>query len=377
MGSNTFTGGYADGNALTKALLDTAYQTLQLDISNTSLMTTGSSDNQVLTSTGSGTAAAFEAIPDPLGPFALRNYGLNASATAGVLTIKLKTKALTDPSASDVVNFNYSTNGTTSASYSSVNITSATSIPINASATLGFVSTSTARIFVYGYYNTLASAVKLAVSARPDLDIGEAIAFTAMSTTADSSHLRYATGTLTAVPRLLGWVEAAHNSGGSWQSATKVNITQNSQTSPFEANRAGTTSSARIGQLAISASTGSFSTTNTTYTDVTNASVTITTTGRPVFIGLVADGTNNESRINTQDSGGSPYAYFQLLRGTVTVGVYNLAGGGTAISVPASSMQFIDTFGAGIFTYKLQCKSLGAGDETQVTRAKLIVYEIG
>lgn len=225
MGNNTFTGGYADGNALTKALLDTAYQTLQLDVSNTALMTTGSTAGQALISTGSGTAAAFSAIPDPKGPFALRNYGLKATVATGVMTVNLKTNAGTAPSGSDIVDFVYSTNGVTSATYSAVQVTAATSIAINSSASLGYTATTASSIFVYGYYNTVTSSVKLAVSARSELDCGRTVGTTQISASADSADNIYATAALTVVPRLLGVVIAAHNSAGAWQTPTSVNIT--------------------------------------------------------------------------------------------------------------------------------------------------------
>lgn len=228
--SNTYTKGYSDGNALTEAMLDNAYQTLQLDIANAALTTTGSTSGQVMTSNGSGIAPSFQTIPDPQGPFALRNYGLKATVATGVMTISLKTKALTNPSATDIVDFNYSTNGTTSASYTSVQVTAATTLAINSSANLGFASTATCRIYVYGYYNTVTTSVKLAVATRDDLDNGAGVAMTAISASADSGNILYATAALTVVPRLLGWIDSAHSSAGAWQTPTKVNINNNNGT---------------------------------------------------------------------------------------------------------------------------------------------------
>jgi len=231
--SNTFTGNYADGAALTKAMLDTAYQTLQLDVANTALTTTGSTTGQALISNGSGIAASFQTIPDPQGPFSLRNYGLKATVASGIMTVTLTTKAGTAPSASDLVNFNYSTAGTTSATYATVNVASATTVALNASASLGFNTTSTVRIFIYGYYNTAASAVKLAIAGRPDLDRGEIITTVALSASADSGAVLYATAALSVAPRLLGWAESAHNSGGSWQTPSRVTVNNNSNCSKW------------------------------------------------------------------------------------------------------------------------------------------------
>lgn len=227
MGDNTYTKGYADGAALTESELDTAYKSLKLDISNTTTLTSGSTSGQFLQSNGSGIAASFGSVPDPLGPFALRNYGLSTSTSAGALTISLKTKALSDPSTNDAVDVTYSTNGTTSATYSAVQVTSALSLTITASATLGFQGTATNRVFVYAYYNTATTSVKLAVSARADLDSGNKSTTVAMAASADSQSALYATAVLSVAPRLLGYVESALNASSQWQSATKVNVSNN------------------------------------------------------------------------------------------------------------------------------------------------------
>lgn len=232
--SNTFTKGYINGSALTESQLDTAYQTLQLDVANTAVMTTGSSSGQALLSNGSGVAASFQTIPDPQGPFALRNYGLKATVATGVMTVSLTTKAGTAPSGSDKVDFNYSTNGTTSASYTTIQISSATTLTVNASATLGYSSTSTNRVYIYGYYNTSAATVKLAISARSGLDSGGSVLTVAVSASSDSAETLYATAALTVMPRLLGVIDAARNSGGSWQTPSKVNIVNESQTASWK-----------------------------------------------------------------------------------------------------------------------------------------------
>ncbi len=357
MGTNTYTKGYSNGAALTEAQLDTAYQTLNLDVSNTALMTTGSTDGQVLTSTGSGLAAAFETIPDPQGPFALRNYGLKATVAAGVMTITLTTKAGTAPSGSDKVDFNYSTNGTTSAVYSSVQVSNATTLSINASATLGAASTSTVRIYTYGYYNTVTTSVKLAVSSRSDLDQGAGVAMVSLSASADSGSVLYASAVLTVVPRLLGWINATHTSAGAWQTPSKVNISNNSPTSPFEQSRARTSSAGRIGQVVVSGSCGNFSATGS-FTDITNLSISIMTTGRPVYLGLRPDGTGSSAYI--QIGGAAPCeAEVKFVRdGATTTGPESIAGAASGLNVPASGISTIDFPSAGTYTYTLQVKAL-------------------
>lgn len=358
--SNTYTKGYSDGSALTEAMLDNAYQTLQLDIANTALTTTGSTSGQALLSNGSGIAASFQTIPDPQGPFALRNYGLKATAASGVLVVNLKTKALGAPSASDAIDFNYSTNGTTSASYSSVQVTAATTISLNASATLGYSATSTLRIFVYGYYNTVTTSVKLALSARSDFDNGGAVAMTAISASADSNTLLYATGALTVVPRLFGWIESTHNSGGSWQTPTKVNVTN--------------ISLGQRGVVVSSSDTGSFTTSSTSYVDVTNATLSITTTGRPVFVGLMSNAVGGAVAITTAGAGNS--GGFKILRGTSTISITTIGVGTNTVTVPCGAVHHIDLVGAGTYTYKLQAVvSIGTATAA-VGNCKLVAYEL-
>lgn len=365
--SNTFTGNYADGAALTKAMLDTAYQTLQLDIANTALTTTGSTTGQALISNGSGTAASFQTIPDPQGPFSLRNYGLKATAASGVLTVSLKSKALTDPTANDLVNFNYSTSGTTSSSYTSVNVTAATSLAINSSASLGYTSTSTSRIFVYGYYNTATANVKLAVSARGDLDVGSAVTTTAISSSADSPGVLYASASLSITPRLLGFVEAAHNSAGAWQTPTKVNVTNNKQQG-----------------LAISSSSATF-TLNTTSTQVTNLSISWTATGRPVKLQLIpAEGSLGTNGVlylaPTTSSTVTANLLFKRDSTAISNYTYNLngaAGDAETLSIGLGGASVVDRPVPGVYTYTLFANKAGsASTAAEVQYVRLLITEL-
>lgn len=388
--SNTFTKGYQDGSALTEAELDTAYQTLQLDIANTALATTGSSQGQVLTSNGSNIAASFQSISDPQGPFSIRNYGLKATVASGVMTISLKTKALADPSGTDIVNFNYSTNGVTSASYNTVNISAAVTFTVSASATLGFTSTSTSRIFVYGYYNTATSSVKLAVSARSDLDRGEAKLTTIMSASADSLQNVYASAALTVVTRMLGHVDAAITAAGLWQTPSHVNITNNvdlenvptvNQVVYSNTTRATGTTVGR-GGVAISADCGGFSTNSTVAVNVTNLSVTITTAGRPVFIGMVSSAGGNDTDplnrtcLSLQEiSTGN--AYVHIKRGATDVAVYFMrATSGTDNQYSPTAPFVIDTPVAGTYTYTVTTFTTTNSNTMVVNYYKLIAYEL-
>lgn len=390
MGSNTYTKGYSDGSSLTEAQLDNAYQTLQADISNTALMTTGSTSGQVFTSNGSGVAGSFQGVPDPLGPFALRNYGLKATVASGVMKITLLTKAGATPSGTDIVDFVYSNNGTATGTYNSIQVEQATTFTLSASATLGFTSTSTSRIFVYGYYNTATTAVKLAVSARSDLDRGETKLTVAMSASADSLQNIYSSAVLTVIPRLLGHVDAAVSSAGLWQSPNRVNVSNNidleniptvNQVVYGNTTRATGTTVAR-GGVAISADSGGFSTQSTTAVNITNLSVTITTAGRPVCLVMVSsNGGNDTDPLNrtclSLQEVVSGNAFIHFKRASSDVGVYFLrATSGTDNLYSPTSPMIIDPVGSGTYTYTVQGYTTTNSNTLVVNYYKLVAYEL-
>ena len=123
-----------------------------------------------------------------------------------------------------------------------------------------------------------------------------------------------------------------------------------------------------------SASCGAFTSTSSSYIDVTNLSVSITTTGRRVSIELMADGdTTNRSMFSVA---GGDSLFFQIYRdSTVICTTGAIAPSGAAIQVPSSCVTFKEKPSAGTYTYKIQGKT-SAGSLWGVTRAKLIVYEM-
>jgi len=371
MANNTFTKTYADGAALTAAMLDTAVQTLQLDISNTAIATTGSTSGQGLLSNGSGIAASFQSIPDPQGPSALRNYGLKATVASGVMVVTLTTKAGSAPSGSDKVDFNYSTNGTTSASYTSIQVSGSTTISLNASASLGYTPTSTTRVYVYAYYNTAAAAVKLALSARSDFDFGGSVITTAVTATSDSHSVLYSTAAVTVVPRLMGYVDVAHNSTGSWQTPSKVNITQN------ETSNSG---------YYIAASSGTDSTTSSSFVAVLNQSLTVIAKGGPVEITAIG---TDPATIGSATSGWylkssissvTHYADIQISRGGTALTIYRMAidiktsADQCQLRLPPGVIRFVDFPPPGSHTYSLEYRAKPAsGNSIHAEYVRMLV----
>lgn len=138
---------------------------------------------------------------------------------------------------------------------------------------------------------------------------------------------------------------------------------------------------AAVGEIALSASSGNFSTTSSTLVDVTNLSVTITTVGRPVRLELVQDGSGN---ISTVDIGanGNCQGRFAFVRDATTLTLdakFAITATGytfSQISFPPSVISYTDVVAAGTYTYKLQARDLSGISTVSVKLCKLMAYEI-
>ncbi len=124
----------------------------------------------------------------------------------------------------------------------------------------------------------------------------------------------------------------------------------------------------------ISTSSGAFSTTSTSYVDITNLTVTITTTGRPVEIAGIQGYFNTFSGASSQ-----AYAMIKCLRGAVDVAEQTLgvAQNESPVStdVPGSVIRFVDVPAAGTYTYKLQIKKT-IGTSADAQGVKILVREM-
>lgn len=142
-----------------------------------------------------------------------------------------------------------------------------------------------------------------------------------------------------------------------------------------------------FGQVVSSTSTGSFTTTSNSLTDITNATLSITTHGRPVFIGMLNDGNSDTSSINMSQSstgqlninGGIALfsnnggGYAQVMEHAIG-GVLSTVTSQVSVVYPPSSFWHIDTPAAGTWSYKLQGFA-AASSTLSVTNCKLIAYE--
>lgn len=144
----------------------------------------------------------------------------------------------------------------------------------------------------------------------------------------------------------------------------------------------------------VSSSSGVFSTTNSvSEDDVTNLSVTITTTGRPVFVGLIDDGASvgiaDQSYVGAIIPGSTTnvdvlagFAIFEDLVAIARIQIGSQFDTGAAIAskgmwVPPSSLWTISVPAAGSHTYKVKAINLSSPSNSAVVkRAKLIAYEL-
>lgn len=130
---------------------------------------------------------------------------------------------------------------------------------------------------------------------------------------------------------------------------------------------------AALGQQFSSGNT--FSTTSGSFVDVTSLSISITTTGRPVFVAIVDDGVALGGSGLFQTSGAAPPSSgdIAILRAGVIKCLVHVATGDDR-SIPGN-MICIDTPGAGTYTYKVQARN-NDGVTTTLNYVRLVAYEL-
>lgn len=142
---------------------------------------------------------------------------------------------------------------------------------------------------------------------------------------------------------------------------------------------------AALGQQ-LSSSSGSYFYTGSTGTqDVTNLSVTITTTGRPVYVGIIHDGSGGPHSISftsaTANLSAIGFIYIKRDATTLvstTVGVTATADGSTSSVFnffPTNVFTF-DVPAAGTYTYKISAGLSLATSTMSFAKLKLFAYEL-
>lgn len=116
----------------------------------------------------------------------------------------------------------------------------------------------------------------------------------------------------------------------------------------------------------VSNSSGSFTTTSTSYVDVTNLSVTLTTTGRPVILNIQPDGLATAA---TSVTAGSTMTH-KYVRASTDISIWRTTSG----ELPMGALFIDANLGAGTYTYKVQV--LVSGGTGAVTNMRLVAYEL-
>lgn len=124
-------------------------------------------------------------------------------------------------------------------------------------------------------------------------------------------------------------------------------------------------------------SSGSETITDTSYNDVTNLTVTITTTGRPVILAAMGN-SSAVSSIRLSSNGVDQAFFWQILRdSTVVAGdAYHNTSATNPVYLPCSSISALDPVGAGTYTYKVQAKVSNAAASMVFSGVIFYAYEL-
>ena len=293
----------------------------------------------------------------------LTNLGLSASVASNALTVALKTKSGADPSAGDPVKIAFRDPTITTGNYVQRTATAATSLVISSGSTLGHVAAAVEYIYVFALDN--AGVIELAASSSPAY---EQLPFTTTAEggagAADSPAVHYSTTARTSKSfRLIGRITISEATAGTWASAPLA-----IELAPFtvpvaqSSNRKSNSATAGVGGIAVSASSGAFSTTSTSLVDVTNLAVTLTTSGRPVQLMIISDGSTPETgwRVaNITNPHTSNIGNLRYLRdGATTVAYWTIKALFPSVTTNTVESGFplpvVDPVPAGTYAYKVQ-----------------------
>ena len=162
---------------------------------------------------GTSTGSAFDSSLE------LTNLGLATSVAANALTISLKGKNGSDPSATNIVNIAFRDGTATVGTYTQRTVTSALSVVVSSGSTLGTTNATAAYLYVYAIDN--GGTVELGVSTGL-FDEGSLQTSVAEggAGAADSFGVLYSTTARTTKPiRLIGRILITEATAGTWASA--------------------------------------------------------------------------------------------------------------------------------------------------------------
>lgn len=175
--------------------------------------------NQILQTNAGATAPEWVANPAALdSSYEISNTSIATSVGASALTVSLKDKAGSDPSAGSPCKIGFRSSTATTGTYVQRSVTGALSLTVASTATLGFAGGSVAN-YAYIYAIDNAGTVELAISGSL-FDEGTILNTTALSTGSDSISVIYSTTARTGVAvRLIGRVKFTLATAGTWAEA--------------------------------------------------------------------------------------------------------------------------------------------------------------
>lgn len=135
---------------------------------------------------------------------------------------------------------------------------------------------------------------------------------------------------------------------------------------------------AALGQV-ISSSSGAYSTTSTSTVAITNLSVSITTSGRPVILMAIPDGATNGSEFRASSGSTAPTVIVSWFRGASDIADFLLRSSVAGVTgVQAGGfmpVQYFDPVAAGTYTYTLRA-TCASGSSFAATNIKIVAYEL-
>lgn len=152
--------------------------------------------------------------------YSMENLAIATSVAANALTVALKNKAGSDPSAGDSVQIAFRSSTATSGVFVTRTVSSSLSVVVSSGSTLGHTSSVDQYVYVYAIDN--AGTVELAVSGSRLFDEGTLYNTTAEggSGSADSLTTLYSTTARTGVAvRLIGRIKSNQATAGTWASS--------------------------------------------------------------------------------------------------------------------------------------------------------------
>lgn len=139
-----------------------------------------------------------------------------------------------------------------------------------------------------------------------------------------------------------------------------------------------------VGQQLSSSCGASMTITGTSYTDVTNLTVTLTTTGRPVRLFLVCADTTNTSKcyINRSNGGTSVTGFIKFIQDSSDIAIvsdssmFSASSSSIVYGIPIGAISHTYSVAAGTYVYKIQAKTGGATETINFEYLRLMAYEL-